>query len=132
MSEDAGDRLGAGGLEAGTCPNGHVTYPRHYLCPECHERVSETVDLTDRTATVVTWTRSTATPPGVREPNLLAIVEFDLPEGSVRAIGQVTDDEEVATGDEVRPVHADLLREPGAGIREPDSHEWDGYRFEPV
>lgn len=126
------DRMGAGGLEAGKCPNGHVTYPRHYLCPECFERVTDTVDMADETATVVTWTRSTATPPGVREPNRLAIVEFELPEGSVRAIGQVTDGDEVATGDEVRPVYVEQLRDPGAGIREPDSHEWDGYRFEPV
>jgi len=79
----------------------------------------------------VTWTTSTATPPGVREPNHLAIVEFDIDGESVRAIGQLTTGD-VETGDEVQPVYVDELREPGAGIREPESQEWDGYRFEPV
>ncbi len=95
----------------------------------------------------MTWTTSTATPPGVREPNHLAIVEFDVSEASddasssrtqsgddgasVRAIGQLTTGD-VETGDEVRPVYVDELREPGAGIREPESQAWDGYRFEPL
>jgi len=126
------DRLDTAGLEAGRCPNGHVTYPRHYRCPECGERVTDAVDFADGTGTVVTWTRSTATPPGVRSPNTLAIVEFDVEGQSVRAIGQVTGDEDVEAGDEVRPVATDDLREPGAGIREPASQEWDGYRFEPI
>ena len=39
---------------------------------------------------------------------------------------------DVETGDEVEPVYAEELREPGAGIREPESQAWDGYRFEPV
>jgi hypothetical protein len=89
------------------------------------------VDLADRTAEVVTWTTSTATPPGVREPNTLAIVEFDVEGTSVRVLAGTTTDE-VETGDPVRPVHVDELREPGAGIREPASQAWDGYRFEPV
>jgi hypothetical protein len=32
----------------------------------------------------------------------------------------------------VRPVYVEELREPGAGIREPESQAWDGYRFEPI
>ncbi|MFB6308237.1 MAG: nucleic acid-binding protein, partial [Haloarculaceae archaeon] len=72
-----------------------------------------------------------ATPPGVREPNTLAIVEFDVDGESVRAIGQATTDE-IETGDEVEPVYVEQLRDPEAGIREPDSQEWDGYRFQPV
>ncbi|MFA9427979.1 nucleic acid-binding protein, partial [Natronorubrum sp. A-ect3] len=79
----------------------------------------------------VTWTKSTATPPGVREPNTLAIVEFDVEGTAVRAIVQLTTDD-VETGDEVEPVYVEELREPGAGIREPESQDWDGYRFEPV
>ena len=78
----------------------------------------------------MTWTTSTATPPGVRQPNTIAIVEFDVDGEPVRAIGQV--DGEVDIGDEVRAVYAEELREPGAGIRHPDSQEWDGFRFEPV
>lgn len=124
-------------FQAHVCENGHVTYPEHDLCPECGAKQVEEIDLSDRKGEVVTWTENTATPPGVREPNLLAIVEFDLHEvdtedDHVRAIGQVTPSSEIEIGDEVKPVYVDELREPGAGIREPESQEWDGYRFEPV
>ncbi|WP_226021330.1 Zn-ribbon domain-containing OB-fold protein [Halomicrobium salinisoli] len=122
-------------FDAHVCPNGHATYPGHTLCPDCGEPQDETVDLSDREAEVVTWTHSTKTPPGVREPNTLAIVEFDvsdeLEDDVVRAIGQVTTDE-VETGDTVEPVYVEELRDPEAGIKEPESQEWDGYRFRPV
>ena len=49
-------------MDAGECPNGHLSYPSHPRCPECGEPQSESVDLTDDTATVVTWTTSYATP----------------------------------------------------------------------
>jgi len=117
------------GFDAGRCPNDHLTYPPHPNCPDCGEEQTRTVDLSGETGTVVTWTTSYATPPGVREPNTLAIVAFD--DHDVRALGQVTTDD-VAIGDTVRPVHVGELREPGAGIREPASQEWDGYRFEPA
>ncbi|WP_135805479.1 Zn-ribbon domain-containing OB-fold protein [Halorussus marinus] len=119
-------------FDAHRCPNGHLTYPGHERCPDCGRPQTETVDLADETATVVTWTENTATPPGVRRPNSLAIVEFDVEGESVRAIGQVTADADVEIGDEVRPVYAEQLRDPDAGIREPESQSWDGYRFEPV
>ena len=120
---------------AGECPNGHLTYPGHELCPNCGEEQIEEVDLSDETAEIVTWTTNTATPPGVRQPNSLAIVEFEVDGESVRAIGQLAGDGEeidVEIGDEVRPVYVDELRDPDAGIREKESQEWDGYRFEPV
>jgi uncharacterized OB-fold protein len=119
-------------FEAHRCPNGHLGYPSHPRCPECHEPQTETVDLTERTGEVVTWTTSTATPPGVRTPNTLAIVEFDVDGASVRALGQVTTDD-VAVGDTVEPVYAEELREPGAGLKPADVDQpWDGYRFAPV
>ncbi len=122
-------------LEAGVCPDGHVSYPPHPRCPTCGRHQDDFVDLADRTGEVVTWTTSTATPPGVREPNTLAIVEFDLDDvadgATVRALGQVTTDD-VATGDAVEPRYEPELRDPEAGIREPESQDWDGYRFEPV
>jgi uncharacterized OB-fold protein len=118
-------------LDAHRCPNGHLTSPPHDRCPTCGEAQTETVDLTDRTGEIVTWTVSTATPPGVRQPNPLAIVEFEVGNGTVRQVGQLTTDD-VAIGDAVTPVHADELRDPDAGIRHPDSQSWDGYRFEPV
>lgn len=118
-------------LAAHRCPNGHLTYPGHDVCPDCGEPQTETVDLSERTGEVITWTTSTATPPGVRSPNTLAIVEFDVEGTPVRAIGQVTTDA-VETGDAVEPVYVVQLRDPDAGIREPDSQRWDGFRFAPV
>jgi uncharacterized OB-fold protein len=133
-------------MEATRYEDGSISYPGHPRGPGGAEPV-ETIDLSEYTAEVVTWTTSTATPPGVREPNHLAILEFDVSEASsdasssrsqsgddeesVRAIGQLTTGD-VETGDEVEPVHVDELREPGAGIREPASQDWDGYRFDPV
>jgi uncharacterized OB-fold protein len=136
-------------FEAAEYADGTVTYPPHTAGPNGAERVG-TVDLGEYEARVVTWTTSTATPPGVREPNTLAIVEFDMGDEydgpPVRALGQVAPrddadgdegaddpgDVDVDIGDRVEPVHADELREPGAGIREPESQEWDGFRFRPV
>jgi uncharacterized OB-fold protein len=117
-------------MEAARYADGSITYPPHPVGPDGSEPV-DTVDLSEYTAEVVTWTTSHATPPGVREPNTLAIVEFDVEGTPVRALGQCTTDE-VSTGDTVRPVYVAELREPGAGIREPASQDWDGYRFEPV
>ncbi|UPM43236.1 OB-fold domain-containing protein [Halocatena salina] len=117
-------------LTATRYADGTISYPGHPVGPNGSEPV-DTIDLSEHTATVVTWTTSTATPPGVREPNHLAIVEFDIDGQSVRAIGQLTDDD-VEINDTVRPVYTEQLREPGVGIREPESQEWDGYRFEPV
>jgi hypothetical protein len=117
-------------MEAARYADGSITYPPHPVGPDGSEPV-ETVDLSDYPAEVVTWTTSHAAPPGVREPNTLAIVEFDVDGAPVRALGQCTTDD-VETGDAVRAVHVDELREPGAGIREPESQDWDGYRFEPV
>jgi uncharacterized OB-fold protein len=119
-------------FDAHRCENGHLSYPGHTRCPECGEPQTDTVDLSDRTAEVVTWTTSTATPPGVRQPNHLAIVEFSVDGEPVRALGQLTTAEGVDIGDEVDPVYADELRDPEAGIREPESQAWDGFRFEPV
>jgi len=63
--------------------------------------------------------------------------EYDGP--AVRALGQIAEREDssgetfdVDIGDRVEPVYADELREPGAGIREPESQDWDGFRFRPV
>lgn len=117
-------------MEAYQYEDGSITYPGHPIGPDGSEPVG-TVDLSGYTAEVVTWTTSTATPPGVRAPNHLAIIEFDVDGTPVRALGQVTTDE-IEIGDEVKPVYCEELREPGAGIREPKSQEWDGYRFEPI
>ncbi|MGM0398051.1 MAG: Zn-ribbon domain-containing OB-fold protein [Halobacteriota archaeon] len=118
-------------LTAFRCSNGHLYYPNHPRCPTCGTEASDPIDLTDRTGTVVTWTESTATPPGVRQPNALAIVEFAVDDDSVRVVGQLTT-ADVDTGDLVAPVYVEELRDPDAGIREPESQAWDGYRFEPV
>lgn len=118
-------------FDAYRCENGHVTYPGHTVCPECGAAQTETVDLENETGTLVTWTTSTATPPGVREPNHLGIVEFAVDGETVRALGQLTTGD-VESGDAMTPVYCEELRDPEAAIREPESQTWDGYRFEPV
>jgi uncharacterized OB-fold protein len=117
-------------MEAYRYEDGSITYPGHPIGPDGSEPV-ETVDLSEYTAEVVTWTTSYSTPPGVREPNSLAIVEFEVDGTPVRALGQLTT-EDVEIGDTVEPVYCEELRDPEAGIREPESQEWDGYRFRPV
>ena len=117
-------------MEAARYPDGSILYPTHPVGPDGNEPV-ETVDLSEYTAELITWTTSTATPPGVREPNHIGIVEFDVEGEPVRAIGQLSTGE-VEIGQEVEAVYTEQLREPGAGIREPDSQAWDGYRFEPL
>ena len=117
-------------LTATRCANGHLYYPDHERCPTCGAAEKDSVELGERKGTVVTWTRSMATPPGVRQPNELAIVEFTVEDQTVRVVGQV--DGSVETGDTVEPVYVAELRDPDAGIRDPDSQDWDGYRFEPV
>jgi hypothetical protein len=118
-------------MEAYRYSDGSITYPGHPVGPDGSEPEG-TVDLSQYTATVVTWTTSMATPPGVRQPNTIAVVEFDVDGEPVRAIGQVTEDASVDIGDEVEAVYCEELREPGAGIRHPDSQEWDGFQFRPV
>ena len=132
MSHDATDTSSENDrtMEAARYADDSITYPPHPIGPDGSEPVG-TVDLSEHTATVVTWTTSTAPPPGVDKPNHLAIVEFDIDGESVRALGQLATDG-VETGDEVTPVYTRELRDPEAGIREPESQEWDGYRFEPV
>ncbi|WP_049900307.1 OB-fold domain-containing protein [Halococcus agarilyticus] len=117
-------------MEATRYADGSISYPGHPIGPDGAEPVG-TVDLSAHTATVVTWTTSTAPPPGVDAPNHLAIVEFAVDDETVRALGQLTTDE-IEIGDEVAPVYAAELRDPAAGIREPESQDWDGYRFEPA
>ncbi|MFB6189292.1 MAG: Zn-ribbon domain-containing OB-fold protein [Halapricum sp.] len=131
MTEDARDTAETPVTDedfaAHRCPNGHLTYPGHGRCPECGKPQIETVGLADHTAEVLTWTESTATPPGVRAPNTLAIVEFEIDGTVIRAIGQV--EGEVEIGDTVESVYVEEIRDPEAGIREPRSQRWDGYRF---
>ncbi len=69
--------------------DGSLGYPAHTLGSDGNPPV-DTIDLREYTAEIITWTKATATPPGVREPNTLAIVEFEIDDESVRAIGQVT------------------------------------------
>jgi uncharacterized OB-fold protein len=83
-------------LEAARCPNSHHHHPPHPRCPDCGEIPTERVDLAEQVGTVVTRTTVFATPPGVREPNHPAIVEFD-PDADDSAVN--TDGEGVGTRD---------------------------------
>ncbi|MFC6771177.1 hypothetical protein ACFQDD_06545, partial [Halorubrum pallidum] len=51
-------------FEAAEYADGTVTYPPHTVSPNGAERTGS-IDLRGREARVVTWTTSTATPPGV-------------------------------------------------------------------
>ena len=117
-------------FEAVKYDDGTISYPGHAVGQLGGEPV-ETIDLCDRTATIITWTSVTATPPGVPAPNTLAIVEFNIDGTPVRAIGQLTTDD-AETGMEVRPVYEPSLRDPAGTIRHQASQAWDGYRFEPI
>lgn len=117
-------------LTAHRYPDGSLSYPGHPVNAAGEEPVA-TVDLSDYTGTVVTWTIAHATPPGVRSPNPLAVVEFEVGDAVARVIGQLTTDD-IETGDAVRPVYADQLRDPAASLKTPASQAWDGYRFAPV
>lgn len=118
------------GLCAARYASGTVTYPPRSSCPTTGEPRTGWVDLSNRVGTVLTWTRATTTPPGVREPNTLAIVVFEVDDQQVRVIGGTTDP--VAIGDRVRPVYVEQLRDPEQAVRATDSQRWDGYRFEPI
>lgn len=117
-------------LLAHRCANGHTTYPAHPRCPRCGEPQTETVDLTDAQGVVLTWTRAEATLPGVREPNTLALVEFEVGTETVRILAGTTED--VQVGDEVAPVYVEQLRDPERSVRAETGQEWDGFRFEPL
>lgn len=117
-------------LLAHGCLDGHFTYPAHTRCPTCGATKEETVDLTTETATVLTWTSVASTPPGVREPNTLALVEFELDESAVRLMAGTTED--VTVGDEVTPVYVERLRDPEQSVRKRTAQPWDGFRLEPV
>ncbi len=110
--------------------DGSLACPGHPRGPAGDDPIGE-VDLSDHTGEVVTFTVARATPPGVRAPNPVAIVEFTVDGETVRAVGQLTTTE-VAIGDTVKPVYTDQLRDPEQSLREPASQAWDGYRFAPV
>lgn len=119
-------------LEAGRCAHDHLRYPAHPRCPVCGEELVESIDLSVETGEIVTWTESMSTPPGVRSPNPIAIVEFTIDGSAVRAIGQLTTNE-VDIGDPVRPIYTEALRAIDAEmLREQESQAWDGYRFDPI
>lgn len=117
-------------LTAYRYPDGSLSYPGHPVDDAGREPV-ETVDLSEHTGTVVTWTTAHATPPGVRSPNHLAVVVFEVGDSTVRAVGQLTT-ADVEIGDRVRPVYTESLRDPQESLREPASQSWDGYRFAPI
>lgn len=119
-----------GAFVAARYESGNITYPPHPVCPETGTPRTELIDLSAHVGTVLTWTQAMTTPPGVREPNTLAIVTFEVDGQTVRALGGTTGP--VSVGDRVRPVYVEQLRDPEQAIRETESQRWDGVRFEPM
>ena len=110
--------------------DGSAGYPAHPIGPDGVASAGE-VALTGQEGTVETWTESTATPPGVRAPNLLAIVAFEVDGGPVRMIGQV-DAATIAIGDRVRLGPPSQLRDPDRALRPEAVQSYAGHRFVPV
>ena len=83
------------------CPNGHLCYPKHRVCSKCGVSIgNETVDLSNLKGTIITWTKSMVPPPGVRKPNIIAIVEYHVEGETVALLGGV-EGEYVSIGDTV-------------------------------
>ena len=114
----------------GRYADGSVGYPAHPIGPDGAASTGEVV-LTGIAGIVETWTVSTATPPGVRAPNLLAIVSFDVDGGPIRMIGQV-EAAAIAIGDRVRLGPPTQLRDPERALRPQGVQSYVGHRFVPV
>ena len=111
------------------CPNGHLCYPKHSVCSKCGVSIgNETVDLSNLKGTVVTWTKSTVPPPGVRKPNIIAIVKYHSEGETVALLGGV-EGESVSIGDIVKATPVSNLRDTEYCQREKESQTWSGHRF---
>lgn len=91
-------------FECSTC--GNRTFYRKDRCPDCGDNRFKKWD--PGIGEVVSLTRVHVTPPGVREPNTLGLVEFD---GGANIIVQLEGELEV--GDEVRLADDRVLRADG-------------------
>ena len=78
---------------------GNTYYPKRSVCPACHGREFEKVEL-EGECTLLTYTELYATPLGIeRRALVLGIVEF---EGGIRATGQIRA-EKLEIGMRLRP-----------------------------
>lgn len=118
-------------LHAWACANGHLHVPRRQTCRTCGAPIEDSLALEDRVGEIVTWTVVRAPPPGVRSPNPVAFVRFEVGDESVTLLGGLTASD-VAIGQPVEPVHVEELRDPTAGIVDPPAAGWTGYRFRPI
>ncbi|MFB6282648.1 MAG: nucleic acid-binding protein [Halobacteria archaeon] len=138
MSPDVGNDGGSQELVARKCDEGHYSFTDQDACPRCGTELSMEKDLSDTSGKVVAATVSRATPDGVRTPNPLATVEFNLEEGTVTKTGQLTENAVregelvVESGDLVEPVYVEQLRDTGESFKHEESQGWGGYRFCPV
>ena len=114
------------------CSNGHLCYPKHSICSKCGVSIrNEEVDLSNLKGTVVTWTKSTVPPPGVRKPNIIAIVEYYVEGETVALLGGI-EGESVSIGDIVNAIPVSNLRDTEYCQREKGSQTWSGHRFKIV
>ncbi len=104
-------------LKGGRCKDcGFVTYPARKVCPKCHSKNIEVIDL-PREGKILTYTIVRTAPEGFGDfaPYPLAIVEL---ENGARLMLQIvdTDFDKVQIGKKVRVVFRRLLVEGNAGV----------------
>jgi uncharacterized OB-fold protein len=116
-------------LNAYQCVNGHVSYPKHPMCNICGLTCEKKIPLSNLEATVITWTTSTVPTPGVRSPNTIAIVEYEIEGCKIKILGGV-DAEKIKIGDKVKAKYIPELRDPKKSKRFAESQYWGGHRFE--
>jgi uncharacterized OB-fold protein len=104
-------------LKGGKCKDcGYVMYPSREVCPKCHSKNVETIDL-PREGTILTYTIIHTAPEGFSDfaPYAVAIVELT---NGARLMLQIvdTDFEKVQIGKKVNVVFRRLFAEGKAGI----------------
>ena len=104
---------------------GQLTFPKRLRCLKCKSLEFEEIDLTNKKATLLTFTKLYAVPEGVTQvPLVLGIVEF---ENGSRATGQILSSEP-EIGMQLKTNYGFLRKLPVSQ----GGKEVFGFRFEPA
>lgn len=111
-------------LEAAKCKNcGFIAFPPRLICPRCHSRSFETINLAD-TGKIVTYTIIRVPPQPFSDQAPYAVGIVDLDDG-VRLTGQIVDCafEDLQIGKRVKIEFRKVYQEGEAGVI------YYGYKF---